>query len=928
MSYLIDYKEIDRGYVAFVGNPKGGEITRKGTKDETTGILKSFITRIENLVDHKVKVIICNNGTEFKNREMNHFCEMKDPLGKFDGKDDEGFFIGYSLNSKAFKVFNSRTRIVEQNLHIRFSESTPNVVNEDPRQKSECKDQEKQDNVSNTNTVNAVSTNRVNAVGENISIELRFDLNMPALEDIGTFNFTNKDEDDDVVVDINNLDTTIQVSPTPTTRINKDHPLDQVIGDSHSATQTRQISKNLEEHGFVSTIQQRTNHKDLQNCLFACFLSQKEPKKISSIGELTFFLGLQVKQKNDGIFIYQDKYVAEILKKFRFTKVKIASTPMESQKPLLKDEDGKEVDVHMYRVNGKEIIITESSIRKDLRLTDEDGVDCLPNSTIFENLQFMRKPKRKNTHVPQSSGSIEHVADKAVYKERGDILVRATTTASSLEEEQDSGNIDKTQSKATPNEASSPGTTSGGGPRVLALEMIKTTQALEIDSLKRRIKKLKKKQRLRMHKLKILYKRRKMDDIDADEDITLVNAQDNAEMFDVTNLHGEEVFVDNDDSAKEVNDVGELNAASIATTVSVAAKITTKEVTLAKALAELKASKPKVKGVFIQDPSKFITTTTTTISLKKSLEKAKEEQVLAREKAQKELEANIALIKTWDDVQAKINADYQLARRLQAEEQQELTDEKKDTLFMQLLEKRIKLFVAKIAEEKRNKPPTQAQQRKIMCTYLKNKEGKKLKDLKNKSFDSIHKIFDKDFKRVNTFEPISLKLVQEEVALDAIPLTAKSPKIVNRKICKEGKKSYYQIIRVDGYSKMYMIFNRMLKDFDKEDLEDLYSLTMFEPHVEDQAWKKQHGYKVLEWKLYDSCEVHFLRMQSVHIYMLVEKKYPLTTPKLIDMLNKKLKINYQITTVGTRVKTASESYYYQYKEVNTGQVEVSVAQEL
>ncbi|GJS01344.1 putative ribonuclease H-like domain-containing protein [Tanacetum coccineum] len=74
-----------------------------------------------------------------------------------------------------------------------------------------------------------------------------------------------------------------------------------------------------------------------------------EKFQMSSMGELTFFLGLQVKQKKDGIFISQDIYVAEILKKFRFTEVKTASTPMETQKPLLKDEDGEEVDVHMYR---------------------------------------------------------------------------------------------------------------------------------------------------------------------------------------------------------------------------------------------------------------------------------------------------------------------------------------------------------------------------------------------------------------------------------------------------------------------------------------------------------------------------------------------------------------------------------------------------
>ncbi|GJW76300.1 putative ribonuclease H-like domain-containing protein [Tanacetum coccineum] len=297
-----------------------------------------------------------------------------DYLGKFDGKVDEGLFVGYSLNSKAFRVFSSRTRIVEEKLHIRFSESTPNVVgigqdwlfdidalirtmnyepivagtqsngfactkasdnagqarkeiepvkdyillplwtanlpysqdpksshvdgskplsddekkvDEDPRKDSECKDQEKKDNVNNTNNVNTVSltvnaarTNEVNDVGGKTSIELPFDPNMPALEDYSIFNFSRNDEDNGVEAGMNNLDTTIQVSLNPTTRIHKDYPLDQVIGDLQSATQIRKMSKNLKEH--VSTIQQRTNHKDLQNYLFAYFLSQEEPKKAIS----------------------------------------------------------------------------------------------------------------------------------------------------------------------------------------------------------------------------------------------------------------------------------------------------------------------------------------------------------------------------------------------------------------------------------------------------------------------------------------------------------------------------------------------------------------------------------------------------------------------------------------------------------------------
>nr|GEV31112.1 hypothetical protein [Tanacetum cinerariifolium] len=167
---------------------------------------------------------------------------------------------------------------------------------------------EKEDNVNNTNNVNTVSLT-VNTAGTNDDYEFPFDLNMSALEDVSIFNFLNDDEDDDIVADINNIDITIQVSPIPTTRIHKDHPLDQVIGDLHSSTQTRNMTKNLEEHGFMS-----------------------------SMRELTFFLGLQVKQKKDMIFISQYKYVQECKHTYR------------NSKPLIKDEDGEEVDVHMYRL--------------------------------------------------------------------------------------------------------------------------------------------------------------------------------------------------------------------------------------------------------------------------------------------------------------------------------------------------------------------------------------------------------------------------------------------------------------------------------------------------------------------------------------------------------------------------------------------------
>ncbi|GKC22783.1 hypothetical protein Tco_1024933 [Tanacetum coccineum] len=368
-----------------------------------------------------------------------------------------------------------------------------------------------------------------------------------------------------------------------------------------------------------------------------------------------------------------------------------------------------------------------------------------------------------DTEIPQSSGPTEHVADEAVHKERGDNLVRVATTTSSLEAEQDSGNIDKTQSKATLNELSSPGTSSGGGPRVLDLEKTKTTQQNEIASLKRRVKKLEQKKRSRTHKLKRLRKvsatsrvessgeeqslgedaskQERIDAIDADDDITLVNVHD------VNVSAGEEEVVEVINTAKLIIDAAQVSAAGdkvstagAATTVSVATTTTTttvKEITLAQALEALKTSKPKVKGIVFQEPS---ITTTTTISSHQSQDKGKgrmieepmkklskkyqlkldeeialklqaeidKEEIIARAEEEKIDEANIA----WDDIQAKVDADYQLAKRLQAKEQEQFTIEQKATLFKELLEQRRKHFAAKRAEEKRNKPPTKTHKRR------------------------------------------------------------------------------------------------------------------------------------------------------------------------------------------------------------------------
>ncbi|GJT96285.1 putative ribonuclease H-like domain-containing protein [Tanacetum coccineum] len=112
--------------------------------------------------------------------------------------------------------------------------------------------------------------------------------------------------------------------------------------------------------------------------------------QMSSMGELTFFLGLQVKQKEDGIFISQDKYVIEILKKFGFSDVKTASTPMETHKPLLKDADGEDVDEHLYRsMIGSLMYLTSS--RPDIMFA------------VCACARFQVNPKSSHLHAEQVS---------------------------------------------------------------------------------------------------------------------------------------------------------------------------------------------------------------------------------------------------------------------------------------------------------------------------------------------------------------------------------------------------------------------------------------------------------------------------------------------------------------------------------------------
>nr|GEU34030.1 hypothetical protein [Tanacetum cinerariifolium] len=321
------------------------------TKDETIGILNSFITRIENLVGQKVKVIRCDNGTEFKNREMNQFCKINeavnttcyvqnrvcpvtilnttDHLGKFDGKADEGsrpdwlFDINALTRTMNYEPIVAGTQLMvlqtadppfsqdPKSSHDDRSRSSSNdgkKVNEDLRNENKCKDQEKGDNVNNTNNVNNVSST-VNVV---ITNEISFNPNIPALEDVRIFNFSNDDEDDGSMADMNNLDT----------------------------TNPRWIEA-MQEELLQFKLQKVWTSVDLPNRKRAIdfVVYQMDVKSV--------FLYEKIKEE---VYVCQPPGFEDLDFPNRVYKVyRTASTPLETQKPLLKDEDGEEVDVYMYR---------------------------------------------------------------------------------------------------------------------------------------------------------------------------------------------------------------------------------------------------------------------------------------------------------------------------------------------------------------------------------------------------------------------------------------------------------------------------------------------------------------------------------------------------------------------------------------------------
>ncbi|GJX52409.1 hypothetical protein Tco_0280778 [Tanacetum coccineum] len=388
----------------------------------------------------------------------------------------------------------------------------------------------------------------------------------------------------------------------------------------------------------------------------------------------------------------------------------------------------------------------KSSIRRDLHLDDAEGTDCLPTATIFEDLARMGITPLFATMMVQVSEEVGADSGHPTDSTQVPILDQPSTpfkpkkkqTSKKTQRQEAEVPQDETEHKESVPTPSNDPQPSGEDSmqltdlmvlctklqtQVLDLQKAKDAQANEIAALKKRIQKLEKKKMSRPTGLKRLKKGRSIADIDADVEVTLVDEtqerQDDELIFDTGVLDTDEIPVEakvdeKDEQSSKLDDSTAGEAFTSASVEDSAAPTTIEKITLAQTLIQIKAAKPKVvttaatttttirpkaKGVVVQEP-KVPLKRKDQIALDEQIARdiqAKldaeiiEEQKLAKKQ---EEEANIALIESWENTQAMMEADRLLAERLQSKERQELTDKEKGKLFMELMEKRRKHFTA------------------------------------------------------------------------------------------------------------------------------------------------------------------------------------------------------------------------------------------
>ncbi|GJV41393.1 ribonuclease H-like domain-containing protein [Tanacetum coccineum] len=479
---------------------KGKQHKASSSKDETSGILKSFITGIENLIDKKVKIIRCDNGTEFKNRVTS----------KFDGKSDEGFFVRYLLNSKDFRVYNIRTRKVKENLHVRFLEDKPIIAGDGPKWifdidgviASTMRAQDlprlafvplwKDGSLFDSSSKNASNMKPnlqiwLGRIDDGIKEEV-YVCQPPGFEDPEFPNRVYKVEK--ALYGLHQAPRACAKTantPMKTSKpLLKDAEVEDVDISSHRTPKVshlhamKRMFRYLKGQPKLGLWYPKDSPFDLEaytDCDYAgasldrksttrgCqFLRSRliswQCKKKTIVANSTTEAEYVAAASCCGQVLWIQNQMLDYGYNFMNTKIFINN---ESTISIVKNPVFHSKTKH---IEIRHLFIRDSNQKKLIQIikihTDQNVVDLLTKAFDVGRFQYLitqnpRKAKR-TTEISQSSGSIPLVADETVIKEWEDRMERAATTTSSLEAEQDNGNINRTQSMATLKESFPQGT--------------------------------------------------------------------------------------------------------------------------------------------------------------------------------------------------------------------------------------------------------------------------------------------------------------------------------------------------------------------------------------------------------------------------------------------------------------------------------------
>ncbi|GJX32299.1 putative ribonuclease H-like domain-containing protein [Tanacetum coccineum] len=600
--------------------------------------------------------------------------------------------------------------------------------------------------------------------------------------------------------------------------------------------------------------------------------------QMSSMGELSFFLGLQVQQKSDGIFISQDKYVAEILKKFDFATVKTASTPMEPNKALIKDEEAEDGSEGFHQIvdflNSTYIqyALTENPIiyvslihqfwQTASASTSENG-EMEITATIDRRIKTITEASIRR-HLKLEDSNVYTLGSDEGSLTLNELMVLCTTLSKKVKDLES----DLKQTKLTYGAAY-------------------TKLIMRVKKLEHKVKSRKARRRVRLvvsedkDDLEDPSKQgRKITQIDKDEGITLVQIDISTTNVLVTAAGAEISTANPEDKTAKISVVDALD-----------------DITLAETLMEIKRSKGVLVEEELEKPEKVKRKDQGLAQIESNVELAQrlhEEELVELDKVQKERQkqeedTNATLTEEFDEIQARMDADHELAIRLIHKEKE-----------MYTIEERIDDF----------KPMDNDSQQQVESS---KKRPRAYPDEESSKKQKLEEDIDAKKEELRA----SMDVVpRDDIAINVESLATKYPIVSWKTHILTENMMYYQIIRANGSSKNYKIFNEMLNDFGRQDVMDLHRLIqerydttspegydllllgdlkiLFEPNKEDEIWKNQQDYNLISWRLYDSCGVHVLLINTgIAIHMMIEKTCPFTQEMLSRMLSRRLEVDHE-----------------------------------